>query len=218
VPEKVLLVEGLADSAFYEALCRETRRKAIKVRSPGSFGAEVDSKTNAIHRLPLLLKQVEDGSIDRIGLVVDADYEAEHGLGFAGTLEHVRNKVIAAGFERETRIASGGFVFKHRDDLPSVGLWIMPDNQHEGMLEHFVQACIVGAEQVALHGSACAAVARLSPPLFKSFHSAKAEVATWLAWQRMPGAPVASAVGDHLIDLSSPPCRSLSAWLQAVFS
>jgi len=56
-----------------------------------------------------------------------------------------------------------------------------------------------------------------SSALFKPIHRAKAEVATWLAWQRMPGKPVASCVGDRLVALTASPCRRLGEWLDAVF-
>jgi len=37
----------------------------------------------------LLLQQLDDASVSHLGVVVDADYKSEHGLGCAMTLDKV---------------------------------------------------------------------------------------------------------------------------------
>lgn len=214
---QILLVEGRADQTFYEALCRKANRDNVKVATPKSIGGKMDTKTHAIHNLPFVLSQLEDGSIANLGLVVDADYDEEHGLGFKGTLEKIREQALSFGFERETRLQSGGFVFRHPDGLPQFGLWIMPDNRSEGMLEDFVKLSITESIQTSLHGHACNVTSKLVSPLFKKIHKSKAEVATWLAWQQKPGAHIEVTIGDGLIDLASPALLSLVSWIHAVF-
>jgi len=213
---QVLLVEGVADVAFYSSFYREKVARAIQVMTPRKAGACVDSKTNAIHVLPTLLSQLDDASIDNLGMVVDADYRNEHGLGFAHTLDKIREQVVAHGFSAEKRLQEGGFLFDHPDGLPPFGVWIMPDNRSDGMLEDFIQKS-VAEDQEALHLHASSIVGDLREPLFKQIHRAKAEVATWLSWQKMPGERVESTVGDHLINLESPECRAFDSWLRAVF-
>jgi hypothetical protein len=213
---QVLLVEGVADVAFYSSFYRESVDRSIKVMTPRSVGARFDSKTNAIHVLPTLLSQLDDASIDNLGIVVDADYMNEHGLGFANTLDKIREKVVAHGFSREKRLQKGGFLFEHPDGLSPFGAWIMPDNKSDGMLEDFLQKTVV-EHQRALHEHARSIVGDLREPLFKSIHRAKADVATWLSWQKMPGARDESTVGDHLIDLASPECLAFESWLRTVF-
>lgn len=213
--QRILLVEGRADSTFYEAFCRVMKRKGIDVKAPTSIGATVDGKTNAIHHLPLLLQQLDDASVSHLGLVVDADYKSEHGLGCAMTLEKVREKMVAHGFRHEKR--GNGFTFSHPDGLPAVGLWIMPDNQHDGMLEDFIKSSILSPPQIELHAAACRVVAALREPLFKPIHRSKAEVRTWLAWQNTPGGPLEHAIGNSLIELSSTACQEFNNWLGSVF-
>ncbi|MFO0762466.1 MAG: DUF3226 domain-containing protein [Byssovorax sp.] len=214
---RALLVEGVADTTFYGAFAREIGIRSLDVLPPRSLGAAVDSKTNAIHILPTLLSQLDDGSLDRLGLVVDADYHAEHGLGFAATLAKIREQLVAHGFATEKRLATGGFLFEHPDGLPAVGAWIMPDNQHDGMLEDFIKASIADEQQRNLHTHASEVVGKLREPLFKPIHRSKADVSTWLSWQKMPGAGVEGTVGSKLIDLASPLCTAFSAWLETVF-
>ncbi len=213
---QVLLVEGIADVAFYSSFYRESVARSIEVMTPRRAGACVDSKTNAIHVLPTLLPQLDDASINNLGIVVDADYRDEHGLGFADTLGKIREKVFAHGYSAERRLQEGGFLFEHPDGLPPFGAWIMPDNRSDGMLEDFLQKS-VAENQKALHHHASSIVEGLREPLFKPIHLAKAEVATWLSWQKMPGARVESTVGEHLINLASPECRAFDSWLREVF-
>ncbi|MFN9914703.1 MAG: DUF3226 domain-containing protein, partial [Pirellulaceae bacterium] len=119
----------------YSSFYREKVAIAIQVMTPRNAGACVDSKTNAIHVLPTLLSQLDDASIDNLGMVVDADYRDELGLGFAHTLDKIREQVLAHGFSSEKRLQEGGFLFDHPDGLSPFGVWIMPDNRSDGMLE-----------------------------------------------------------------------------------
>lgn len=215
---KHLLVEGADDSTFYDAFLRVAAIPRVSVTTPKHIGGVVDGKTNAIHNLPTLIRQMEDGSITACGVVVDADYDAEHGLGYSKTLLKAREKLAECGYARETPIPSGGFLFRHSDGLPSVGLWIMPNNRDDGMLEDFVKSCIGDEAQDALHTLACRAVGSLNPPLFKTIHRSKAEVSTWLAWQRAPGAAIETVVGNRLIDLNSTPATQLKTWMTSLFS
>ena len=214
---QVLIVEGIADTTFYSAFSRESGIGTVEVMPPKSMGARVDSKSNAIHILPNFLKQLDDATIGNLGIVVDADYQAEHGLGFSDTLSKIREQVLAHGFLNEKKLAEGGFLFEHSDGLPPFGAWIMPDNRHDGMLEDFIKNSILDEQQVLLHRHASEVVGKLRSPLFKQIHRSKADVATWLSWQRMPGARLESTVGDCLIDLTAPLCIAFRSWLRAVF-
>src|SRR5258708_37107 len=159
---------------LYTAFCRVSGMLNVDVIPPRSFGAGIDSKTNAIHILPILLNQLDDGAIINIGIVVDADYHSEYGLGFAGTLEKIREQLVAHGFSTESRMAEGGFLFNHPDGLAAVGAWIMPDNRRDGMLEDFIKESITVEEQRLLHLYACKIVGKLPAPLFKPIHRSKA--------------------------------------------
>ena len=211
--ERMLLCEGSDDKEFYEALCREAGLKDIEVKPPAR---PVKSKTHAIQYLEVLLRQMNDGSLKRLGLVVDADYAATHGLGCAGTLDKIREKLDPAGFDRPQRLSTGGLVFEHNHKkLAPVGVWIMPDNHSEGMLEDFIKTALRSGD--ALHPHACGVVSALPETRFKPIHRAKAEIATFLAWQAMPGKRLVSTVGDGLLDLAAPPCSAFTGWLRAVF-
>jgi hypothetical protein len=49
-------------------------------------------------------------------------------------------------------------------------------------------------------------------------HRSKAEVATWLAWQKQPGHGLYRAVEDQLIDMNSELFLELKDWLTHIYS
>ena len=219
--QKILLVEGPNDTLFFQAWCREVRLKGITVAPPAHLGAQGMGKGNAFKLLPTLLQQLKDGTVDRLGIVLDADHPLNHHQGFDNSYRKIAGYLESAlKFNVPKRLPPqrAGFLFDHPDGLPPVGLWIMPDNRQDGMLEDFIKQAITTEPQKEVLEEACSAVSRLNPPLFnRDFHLSKAEIATWLAWQAEPGKPMASAVGDQLIDLKSPLPDQFTQWLRQVF-
>jgi hypothetical protein len=49
-------------------------------------------------------------------------------------------------------------------------------------------------------------------------HRSKAEVATWLAWQKQPGHGLYRVVEDQLIDMDSELFLELKDWLTHIYS
>jgi len=109
-----------------------------------------------------------------------------------------------------------GVIFKHDDGLADFGLWVMPNNCDEGMLEDWIKDCVHSNEH-NLFTHAEEVVGDLSPPKFKPIHRSKAEVATWLAWQKKPGHGLYHAVEEQLIDTNSEMFKELSDWLNHIY-
>lgn len=217
--EKLLLVEGASDSSFFEAYLRATRLTGVKVSPPRDLGAAANGQGNVSTLLPILIPQLSDGRITRLGIVIDADYKHK-GVGHGASYKRITDQLRTFGYKvpnpypkKERR-----FIFKHPDGLPSIGLWIMPDNRSDGMLEDMIAATISKKEQLTLYAYAHGVVSAIKNPLFDAtIHSTKAEVNSWLAWQKMPGKALVSVIGDGLIDLKKGPAQSFSEWLVRVF-
>jgi hypothetical protein len=221
---KMLLVEGENDKSFFTACCRKIGLEdKIWVGPPNGLGDFSAGKDNAIKLLSVLIelasRDESDERIEAIGLVVDADFPAAGGLGFAKTWERISHILRAHAYViPDVLDRSGkGFCFQHNDGLPQIGLWIMPDNLSQGLLEDFVKKSVVGTEKSLLQ-HAEQAVAGLKAPKFKPHHLSKAELATWLAWQAMPGQGMAGAVGGQLLDFKKGPSKLYIDWLAQVFS
>jgi uncharacterized protein DUF3226 len=216
---KLLLVEGIADSDFYRACLRKFNIRDVEVKPPQDLGRHGNGLGNVVPLLPVLLPQLIDGRLDRLGIVVDADYK-HNNVGHATNYRRITSNLEEAGYHipRPFPKKLMRYVFSHKDGLPDIGLWIMPDNNADGMLEHLISNSITTAAQLRLLKHAQKVVSELPNPLFDDkTHRVKAEISTWLAWQRVPGKGLASTVGNNLIDLNCDAASKFGRWLEEVF-
>ncbi len=215
---KRLIVEGAADKKFFEALLSEyCNITGVWIGPPDDFGAGGQGKGNAIAIFESSLAELGDGTVERIALVVDADYDKHNGLGFERTLNKVQEMVTEYGYSRYKRIEQRGFTFEHPDGLPTIGLWIMPDCNEDGFIEHLILPNVTEGHQALLE-SAKHTVRAIKNPLYTAHHRTKAEMFTWLAWQKKPGQHLSSVVRNGLLDCESPEVKALISWLNAMFS
>lgn len=180
---KILLVEGDADRNLFAQLCKSLPfSPEIRVASPRDLNLESrDGKQAVLKQVSILLKDfadLETGSQRRLAVVIDADYKAEGGLGYQKTLEQFVNIVGERGFMLVSDSSNTpGLIFRHSDGLPDLGLWVMPNNDNDGMLEDWIKDCIHQDEK-PLFTHAESIVEALNPKRFKPIHLSKAEVAT----------------------------------------
>lgn len=220
----ILLVEGEADRGFFEVLCRESAIEvAIRVATPkdlASTATTKNSKEGVFKLLPILLKQLEDGGIEKLAVVVDADSQINGG-GFSKACTRVSVALQSAGYRPSTAGPAEGLIFEHTDGFADVGLWVMPNNTDEGMLEDWIKLCL-HPDETALYQHGCTAIDAIDQipgsPKFKLLHRTKAEVATWLAWQEKPGHGLYNAVNPQLLNPQAPLYSALQGWLRKVFT
>lgn len=215
--DSILLVEGEADRAFFEQIFRVVGlNTSVTVAPPKDLAGSHNTKEGVFNYLPTLLDQLADGRVTRLAVVVDAD-SAANGGGYERAINKVQQLVAPYGFVLAAHTV-GGIVFQHNDGLADFGLWVMPNNADEGMLEDWIKQSIHPDEQ-GLFAHAEAVVATLpQPQKFKPIHRSKAEVATWLAWQKQPGHGLYRAVEEGLIDINGICYQKLIAWLDLVFA
>ena len=112
---------------------------------------------------------------------------------------------------------AGSVVEAPGDSLPRVGIWLMPDNGSPGILEDFVQKLIrPGDDLLPLAGEAVKGIPA-DRRRFSSSHVSKAEVYTWLAWQKEPGSSFGPAIKAGLLDAGQPAARAFVDWVRRVF-
>jgi len=223
-PSHVLLVEGEGDRGFFEQVCKSLAlNPAIKVAPPKDYQADYEqqlrnSKQGVLNLLADLLNELLDevAPTQRLAIIVDADHENEQGLGYQKTIEQVRK--IAADYDFTlVENQANGLYFKHSDGLAEFGLWVMPNNQIDGMLEDFIKTCVTPEEQLLFNHAAQVVQAVPEPKKFKPHHYSKAEVATWLAWQKPPGHGLYYAVCDNLLDTNHVLFQEMQQWLKKIF-
>jgi hypothetical protein len=71
----------------------------------------------------------------------------------------------------------------------------MPDNQHDGKLEHFLRTLIDENDPLIGHAQASSVAARdVHGAVFPEADLIKAVIHAWLAWQEEPGKPYGTAI------------------------
>jgi len=135
--KQILLVEGDSDKSFFEKICKNLSLDAtVKVTPPKDIGGTHNSKSGVLNQIPILLPQLNDGQKTNIAAIVDADYVSTHGLGCERTIEQIAKILNDFDFQLKTNIPNeNGLYFENSDGLSDFGLWVMPDNKQEGMLE-----------------------------------------------------------------------------------
>ena len=141
----VLLVEGNDDQDFFKTFSELIGIANVEVIPPKALDASTgDGWPNLVKNLPILLGQIKAGDVDRLGIILDADYPPNNNGGFDKKFQLVADKLCAVGYIAPSIPRHQlGEIFTHPDGLSSVGLWIMPDHQSNGMLEGFVEIDVV---------------------------------------------------------------------------
>lgn len=212
---RILLVEGEADKSFFEEICKTLELHAkVKVAPPKDVGGSHNNKEGVLNHLSNLLKQLGDAEITHLAIVIDSD-SVVNGGGYKRAIDRVAKIVQPYGFTLSSN-SVGGILFQHDDGLADFGLWVMPNNCDEGMLEDWIKHCIHPDEN-NLFAHAETVVDTLPQTKFKPIHISKAEVATWLAWQKKPGHGLYHAVEENLIDTNSALFKELCVWLTHIY-
>jgi hypothetical protein len=102
-----------------------------------------------------------------------------------------------------------------QSEMPSLGVWLMPDNASEGMMETFASALVPAEDAFRAH--ARATVVGL-PDTARRFDVDrcvdKASLHTWLAWQEEPGCRTGVAVARNLLRTDMAPAVKLIGWIE----
>lgn len=216
---RLLLVEGSNDRSFFEQFCQSIQLDVdVRVAPPREVGGTHNSKQGAINHLATLYKRLRTGDLSHLAVVLDADQSAAGG-GFSQTVSQVAAVLAPLGFDAgPLALAEGGLVFQHNDGLANLGLWVMPDNANDGILEDWIARTITDeGEHRALFEHAVQVVADLPVRKFNPPKLKKAEVASWLAWQDRPGEGLFYPVKAGLLDAGTPLYAGMEAWLRQVF-
>jgi hypothetical protein len=99
-----------------------------------------------------------------------------------------------------------------------VGIWIMPDNQLNGMLEDFV-AQLATPEDVLMKkaNSVLNELEAEKIQRYKDVHRPKAQIHTFLAWQDEPGYPMGTAITKKILNPGSGQAKPFIEWLEKLF-
>lgn len=163
-----------------------------------------------------LSAELKGSEVVALGIVVDADFDLK------ARWESLANRLRDLSYKVPNGPEVNGTILRENEnDLPPVGIWLMPDNTLPGMLEDFIKL-LVPDEQEKLWQRAVKAVDSI-PKKERKFISkdsnktAKAQIHTYLAWQERPGVPYGIAIREKFLTTSSPHTNNLINWIKALF-
>jgi len=176
---RVVLTEGKNDAHLILQLC-------VHFNIPSTFGFyDCNGDDRVLKRLNGLLISPEPPEI--IGVVIDADAP-----DLVSRWQSVSDILLNHGYEPPNAPVETGTIL-HKENGPSIGVWLMPDNLTDGMLEDFCAR--LAPEQFIQFATTCVNQALdAGVTTFRTPHLSKAIVHTYLAWQDEPGLPLGLAV------------------------
>ena len=168
---KKLLVEGTDDENVLKHICG-TRGvgRLDKVKNLGGF-----YKLRA--SIPAELRESD---LEAVGVVVDADTDMN------SRWQSIRDQIISVGYQSvPIQPVVDGTILDPPEGtlLPKVGIWIMPNNRTDGILENFLRFLVRPPNDLFDHVEASVAAIPQEHRRFKDLDEIKAIIHTWLAWQ-----------------------------------
>jgi len=203
--KRILLVEGVDDEHVIKHLCGNRNGPQLDIKGHGGVDRLLDS-------IPVRLKASEDGDI--VGVVIDADTDIH------SRWQSLRNILIRLGYQTVTDNPSpDGSIFDPPMGtlLPRVGIWMMPDNQSQGILEDFLRFLIPTGSLLFDHVASSVAAIPEGERRFTLLAEPKALIHTWLAWQAEPGKPLGTSITARYLDPDVAQVDILISWLNRLF-
>ena len=202
-----LLVEGNDDQHVVWTLCE-------KHHIPESFDViDCESVENVLKAFGVRLKIVDNNQ--RIGIVVDADVNLKSRWDSIVSILKKTGKYDCATIE----LPQDGLILEPTDTTyPKIGIWLMPDNNQNGMLEDFMTA-LAAPDDVLMKKSedVLTELEKEGIQKYKPVHRSKAKIHTYLAWQDTPGRPMGQAITANILNADSELAVKFANWLKELF-
>lgn len=208
---KILLVEGSQDKNFVEQLL-----KRQKISYGDNF--EIKNCTNLGKVFKELQLAIKTENYSHIGIIIDADQSISQ---YWQNLNDILKKEDITTFPKKPH--KKGTIISATDDLPCIGIWIMPNNEEDGFLESYVSYLVTdGDELLPLARETVEKLIQEGKNLFKIEHKEKAVIYTWLAWQKKAGSSLGGAVNvkfseEQIYILDNNKASDFIKWLQDLF-
>ncbi|MDZ4122572.1 MAG: DUF3226 domain-containing protein [Hydrogenophaga sp.] len=215
---RTLLVEGYTDTLLVKALLQKYGIQDVKPLPPRELGSSGNGVSNVISLLPSLLVQIKSQEFDSFGVLVDADFTGVNG-GFIERKRAIESILYQEGYTELPPSAPDQFGSEYVcGGLIPIHLAILPNHSGDGMIENLLLQSVPSNHLLPILEHAKSTVAALVAKEFNPMlHTAKAELATYLAWSKNPGCDGGVAVKNNALDPNSVALSSLRHWFEKVF-
>ncbi|MDR1231963.1 MAG: hypothetical protein LBK61_11270 [Spirochaetaceae bacterium] len=202
--KKRLIVEGYFDKLFQDALLRSLGMSDIEVTIPQTSGSPYGGKGNAINLFASATHLLYDGSLEKLALIVDADFENISSQGFGKTLENIEEKVNAKGFEKQTKPVNykTGIYFTKESPKVKIAAWIMPNNSINGYLEYLLFEALKMTKS-SITNETENIVSKIQNKEYPPHHEMKAKLAVAMAMMENPGRNISHLMEKDMLDCNN---------------
>ena len=198
---KQLLVEGNDDLHVIMSLCQKfTVTENFEI---------IDCKgiDKLFAQIPIRLKQSD---FETLGIIIDADTELKNRWATLQTIFSTQKITLP------DKIPSDGLILKINNI--TIGIWIMPNNDLNGMLEDFISFLIPKEDKLLpVANQTLNAIEKEKLNKYISAHKSKALIHSWLSWQEDPGTPMGLAITKKFLTTQEKICSKLISWLIMTF-
>lgn len=155
----------------------------------------------------------------RLGVILDADLEAGAAWSkLKDRLRHIDDPpewLSPMLVQLPDALPREGLVVEQAER--ALGVWVMPDNGTRGTLEDFLVDLVPSGDIHWGPARENVAAAMQRGVQFPDQHRSKAEVHTWLAWQREPGVPLGRALKSAYFLHNSAGAMAFVGWFRRMF-
>ena len=147
-----------------------------------------------------------------IGIVIDADSDIN------SRWNSLKSILSELGYSIPSSPTNTGTIISDKA-LPTIGIWIMPNNDEHGMLEDFVKQLIpVDDKLMPIIETTLSDIESKSLNNYKLIHKSKAKIHTWLAWQESPGTPMGLAINKTYLKTNNKLSTIFVDWANSLYN
>lgn len=203
------IISLFEDEDDLHLVCQLARRLQIEIKKE-----PITLKGNDAKTLRKTINAQSKSDHDRLVLVLDADHEPTGGP--AKRWKEVIAILRETGFAIPEDISTDNGLIYDLEDKRRVAVWLFPDCKSPGALEDFILQSLIPPTDALLQ-DARNVVHDLRERRFPSKYDRKAEVRTWLSWQKRPGLPPGRAIAEKILVPDEARLGSFLTWLRAAF-
>jgi hypothetical protein len=208
-PNSLLLVEGNDDFHVIHSLCKQFNISVRNLENPkgGNFSVrDCKGVTELLELIPILFKSPKTS----LGVIIDADIDLQ------SRWDSVKNILLKEGFDLPKDLPENGLIVKK--GMLKAGVWIMPNNNLNGMLEDFISFLVPQDDKLLpIIKTTLEGLEANNLNKYSLAHKSKALIHSWLSIQEEPGTPLGQGITKRYLSTNEANCKNLVNWINELF-
>ncbi|MCY6492381.1 DUF3226 domain-containing protein [Leptolyngbya sp. GGD] len=213
---KKLLVEGNEDKRVIPELIEkndviwvdEENHPIVQIQALDGYEKLTDPDELAV--------QLDASGLQILGILIDADEQPD------SRWQSIRNAARKSIPDLPSQLPEAGLIHQAQNSIGDpikFGIWLMPDNRLQGMLETFLANLIEDDKQeLWQYAQEATQIAATKFAPFKLTHTDKANLYTWLAWQAPPGRQLHQAIQERILQPQHPTAQAFVRWFKNLYN